>query len=48
VPWATLLPGFGDFEPKEMLGLHFQAFGDTFPATTPINFESCVDDIELY
>jgi hypothetical protein len=48
VPWAALLPGADAFEPRELLGLHFQAFGDTFPATTPIDFEVCVDDVEFY
>jgi hypothetical protein len=48
VPWSALVPGFGPFEPEELLGLQFQAFGDTFPASTPIDFEICVDDIEVY
>lgn len=48
VPWTALEPGFGPFDATQLLGLQFQAFGDNFPATTAIDFQICVDDVELY
>ena len=36
------------FDPRDMLGFHFAAFDELFPAGEPISFDFCVDDIELF
>lgn len=48
VPWGAIQPGNLPFDPTDMLGMHFAAFDEQFPAGEPISFDFCVDDIELY
>jgi hypothetical protein len=48
VPWSAVMPGNLPFDPREMLGLQFQAYDPAFPANAPIAFDFCVDDIELF
>jgi hypothetical protein len=48
VPWGLVHPGNLPFDPRDLLGVHFQAYDEFFPALTPIAFDFCVDDVELY
>src|SRR5688572_13456609 len=48
VPWFLVQPGNLPFDTRDLLGVQFQAYDWAFPASAPINFDFCVDDIELF
>ncbi len=48
IPWFAVQPGNRPFDPRELMGIHFQAYDVLFPAQSPIDFDFCVDDIELF
>lgn len=35
------------FDARDLLGIQFQAYDWAFPALAPIDFDFCIDDIEL-
>jgi hypothetical protein len=46
--WPEVQPGNQFFDPRDLFGIHYQAYDVFFPAQSPINFDFCVDDIELF
>jgi hypothetical protein len=48
VPWFLVQPRNLPFDTRDLLGVQFQAYDWAFPASAPINFDFCVDDIELF
>jgi hypothetical protein len=48
VAWSRLSDGVLPFSPEDVFGFQFQAYDPEFPDGPPIDFEFCVDDVELY
>jgi hypothetical protein len=48
IPWSSVQPGNQFFDPRDLFGMSYQAYVVFFPAQSPINFDFCVDDIELF
>ena len=46
--WPSVQPGNQVFDPRDLFGIHYQAYDVFFPAQSPINFDFCIDDIELF